>query len=145
MVEDWNIVDTYINADALTIDETKTLTDARKLMARENTDFLVVTRQDKPVYILKYRKLIRMDPKSTISDAFGADKEEKRDFVGTGSLWMKALKKFKYRTVIVVLDSSKKKTKICGAIKGDEAKRQMRRSIEDLKSGSVGPVWRWKS
>ena len=119
-------VDDYISGSAITIDINGTIKEALNLMEKNHTDFLVVTKQDVPVFILKAYQAMLKNPEDNIQSLVDEGKLEAATIVESGSLWSNNVQKLKDTTVLIVADTTHPNPQLRGTISTYDLKIQKR-------------------
>ena len=127
------IVDDVITSPAFSIDENATIQQSKEKMDELNTDFLVVTRDNLPVYVLKKGETAFAKPTDTISKIARQGKIDPAVVVESGSLWASAIPRLRENTLIIVADTRTRPPQLRGVISTYKMnwkaqRRQQRRS-----------------
>lgn len=109
-------VDEYISGSAHTINVNDTIQQAREIMNTKNTDFLVVTEDNMPVYILKRYQTLGVKPNTQIGSLAHTGKLKPAEVVESGTPWSNVAPRLGHSTVLVVTDTTTKVPQICGTI-----------------------------
>ena len=110
------IVDDFITSPAFSIDENATIQQSKEKMDELNTDFLVVTRESLPVYVLRKVETTFAKPTDTISKIARQGKIDPAVVVESGSLWSSAIPRLRENTLIVVADKRTSPPQLRGVI-----------------------------
>jgi hypothetical protein len=110
------IVDDLITSPAHSIDENATIQQSKNRMSELNTDFLVVTRDNRPVYVLKKAETVLPKPTDTIAKIAQQGKIDPAVVVESGSLWTSAIPKLSENTLLVVADTRTSPPQLRGVI-----------------------------
>ncbi len=116
MVGPPQIVDDFITSPAYSIDENATIQQSKSKMKQLNTDFLVVTRDDKPVYVLREVETVFLKPTDTIVKIARQGKIDPAVVVESGSLWSSTIARFRENTLLIVADTRTSPPQLRGAI-----------------------------
>lgn len=109
-------VDEHITERAYTIDENDTIQQARDEMKRNETEILVVTHNDMPVYILQKYQTFEEKPDTQIVKLASMGKLKPAEVVQSGALWSSVVPRLGRSTVLVVADTTTKVPQIRGTI-----------------------------
>ncbi len=116
MVGPPQIVDEFITKPAYSIDENATIQKSISKMKQLNTDFLVVTRDNVPVYILREVETVFLKPTDTIAKIASQGKIDPAVVVESGSLWSSIIPRLRENTLLIVADTRTSPPQIRGAI-----------------------------
>ena len=110
------IVDDLITSPAHSIDENATIKQSKNRMSELNTDFLVVTRDNIPVYVLREVETVFLKPTDTIAKIAQQGKIDPAVVVESGSLWASAIPRLRENTLLVVADTRTSPPQLRGVI-----------------------------
>lgn len=79
-------VDEYISGSAYTIDANGTIQQAREILSKNNADFLVVTKNNMPIHILKKYQTLAVKPNTLIVDLAREGRLKPAEIVESGAL-----------------------------------------------------------
>jgi CBS domain-containing protein len=110
------IVDDFITKPAYSIDENATIKQGKAKMKELNTDFLVVTRNNKPEYILREVDTVFLKPDDTIAKIAHQGKLDSAVVIESGSLWASTIPRLSENTLLIVVDTKAQPPQLRGAI-----------------------------
>jgi len=110
------IVDDFITSPAYSIDENATIQQSKSKMKELNTDFLVVTRDNSPVYVLREVETVFLKPTETIAKIARQRKMDPVVVVKSGSLWASTIPRLRENTLLIVADTKTSPPQLLGAV-----------------------------
>ena len=116
LVGPMQIVDDLITSPAHSIDENATIQQSKNRMSELNTDFLIVTRDNIPVYVLREVETVFQKPTDTIAKIARQGKIDPAVVVESGSLWTSTIPRLRENTLIVVADTRTSPPQLRGVI-----------------------------
>ena len=116
MVGPPQIVDDFITSPAYSIDENATIRESNSKMKKLNTDFLVVTRNDEPVYVLRKVETVFLNPSDTIVRIARQGKLDPAIIVESGASWASTIPRLRENTLLIVVDKRTRPPQIRGAL-----------------------------
>ena len=116
MVGPPQIVDDFITKPAYSIDENATIQQGKAKMKELNTDFLVVTRDNVPVYVLREVETVFLKPTDTIAKIAKQGKIDPAVVIESGSQWTSTIPRLRENTLLIVVDTRTKTPQLRGAI-----------------------------
>lgn len=116
MVGPPQIVDDFITSPAYSIDEKATIQQSKAKMKELNTDFLVVTRNNRPIYVLREVETVFLKPNDTVAKIANQGKIDPAVVVESGALWASTIPRLRENTLIIVADTKTSPPQIRGAI-----------------------------
>lgn len=109
-------VDDFITSQAYSIDENAKIQESRSKMKELNTDFLVVTRNNEPVYVLRKVETAFLNPSDTIVKIVRQGKLDPAIIVESGTSWSSTIHRLRENTLLIVVDTKTSPPQIRGAI-----------------------------
>lgn len=116
MVGPPQIVDDFITSPAYSIDENATIQQSKSKMKELSIDFLVVTRNNTPVYVLREVETVFLKPTDTIAKIARKGNVDPAVVVESGSLWASAIPRLRESTLLIVIDTRTSPPQLRGAI-----------------------------
>jgi len=110
------IVDDFITSPAYSIDENATIQQSKAKMKELKTDFLVVTRNNRPIYVLREVETVFLKPNDTIAKIAHQGKIDPVVVVESGALWASTIHRLRENTLLIVADTKTSPPQIRGAI-----------------------------
>ena len=127
MVGPPQVVDEVMKSPVYSIDINATIQQSKSKMKELDTDFLVVTRNNSPAYVLKKVETLILNPTDTIAKIARQGKIDKAVVVESGSLWASAIPRLAETTLLIVADRTTSPPRLLGVISAYEPKRMDQR------------------